>query len=103
MGMPAIAQTGKPVIFHVRSFDQDKYSTSLYIILLQMLTKFLKPDHRIVLHCFTGTADVVNTFLHNFPNTFFGFTYLATHFEQPQKEALRTVPTNRLLLETDSP
>ena len=101
--MPVIAQTGKPVVFHIRSFKQDPHSTSLYIILLKFLAGILKPDHPLILHCFSGTDDIVNTFLHTFENTYFGFTYLATHFDQSQKQALRTVPSDRILLETVSP
>ena len=34
---------------------------------------------------------------------YFGFTGLAQHFNESKKQALRSVPESRLLVETDSP
>jgi TatD DNase family protein len=41
--------------------------------------------------------------LHSFPNTYFGFTILASSFAQTQINALKSVPKDRLLVETDAP
>lgn len=57
----------------------------------------------IHLHCFSGTKDDVEAWLGYFPNTHFGFTGITRHFSREQKEGLKAVPLNRLLLETDSP
>ena len=41
--------------------------------------------------------------LRQFQNTYFGFTGLVQHFSEAKKEALRAIPEDRLLVETDSP
>lgn len=38
-----------------------------------------------------------------YPNTYFGISGLARSFDARQIEALKTIPMDRLLLETDSP
>ena len=38
-----------------------------------------------------------------FPNSFFGFTKIVTGFDAEHLDALRAVPDDRLLLETDAP
>jgi Tat protein secretion system quality control protein TatD with DNase activity len=39
----------------------------------------------------------------SYPNVYFGFTGLVRTFDQQQVEALRSVPRDRILIETDSP
>ena len=41
--------------------------------------------------------------MHEFPNCYFGFTGLVRSFSAAQRRALRVIPAERLLLETDSP
>ena len=55
------------------------------------------------LHCFTGDSTTVKCWTRDFPNCYFGFTAFVSSFAKAQIKALREVPENRLLLETDSP
>ena len=50
-----------------------------------------------------GTRAVVEDWLEEFLNTYFGFTAPVTSFNQEQRDGLRAVPEDRILLETDSP
>ena len=46
---------------------------------------------------------MVEDWLEEFPNTYFGFTARVTSFNQEQRDGVRAVPEDRILLETDSP
>lgn len=92
-----------PVILHIRSTQQDLYSKELYFKALEILKHNCDTKQKIVLHCFTGDKDVVLTWMAQFENTYFGYTNLITSFDQNQFEALRRIPSDRLLAETDSP
>ena len=60
-------------------------------------------DQRIHLHCFSGKASTRDKWIQAFPNVHFGFTPLVASFNNEQKEALRTLEVDRLLIETDAP
>ena len=49
------------------------------------------------------TASVVEQWLGVFPCNFFGFTQLVQSFSKAQLAGLRSVPADRVLLETDVP
>ena len=70
---------------------------------LELLSPYLPRTQRIHLHCFKGSSGLVNAWLGRFPNTHFGFTGLVRSFSSNEREAVRQVPNNRLLLETDGP
>ena len=46
---------------------------------------------------------MVEDWLEEFPNTYFGFPSRVTSFNQEQRDGVRTVPEDRILLETDAP
>jgi TatD DNase family protein len=94
---------GKPIILHVRSTRQDKFSSLLYLLLLQFLSEKFSANQVFILHCFTGSFEISKDWLTQFPNTYFGFTFLASSFAQTQINALKSVPKDRLLVETDAP
>ena len=84
---------------HVRSNRQDKFSSLLYLLLVQ----FLSANQVFILHCFTGSFEISKAWLTQFPNTYFAFTFLASSFAQTQINALKSVPKDRLLVEADAP
>lgn len=100
---PVLKAVNKPVILHIRSHPQDKFGSILYFLALKLCTDNLPNQHTFVLHCFSGSTEILNAWLSQFPNTYFGFTFLVSTFKSPQIAALRAVPLNRLLVETDSP
>ena len=101
--VPTLREEGKPIILHVRSHQDDKFSALLYLLLLKIFEDKFPTTQPFILHCFTGTYEISKAWLNHFPNTYFGFTFLASSFSQPQIQALMAIPENRLLVETDSP
>ncbi|VDI34910.1 TatD DNase family protein [Mytilus galloprovincialis] len=92
-----------PLILHIRSNREDTYSKNLYYRALQIFKHRCHPDQIFILHCFTSDKETITSWLSNFRNTYFGFTHLITKFNQQQIQALRYIPVNRLLAETDAP
>ncbi|KAH3803096.1 hypothetical protein DPMN_156796 [Dreissena polymorpha] len=58
---------------------------------------------RIHLHCFTGYPYMLERWLEQFPETWFGFTSMVKNFDRYQRDPLNLVKEYRLLLETDAP
>ena len=58
-------------------------------------------EQLIHVHCFTGTVVVLEKWLQAFPHTYFGLTSLAARLDLGG--AIRRIPRQRLLLETDAP
>lgn len=85
-------QVGKPNIFHCRDAYQD---------FLQLIQKY-HGQVKGVVHCYTGTADVVEKIVA--AGLYVGFTGIIT-FPKTEylAEAVRRVPLDRLLVETDCP
>ncbi|MCL1957815.1 MAG: TatD family hydrolase, partial [Fibromonadales bacterium] len=56
------------------------------------------------IHCYTGTAEFANKVLSLKGTYFFGFTGAVTFDKTATiREAAKTIPANRILLETDAP
>jgi TatD DNase family protein len=79
-----------PVVVHSRSCDD---------VMADMIRS--APGVRGVLHCFTGTAQLLETALA--AGWFMSFGGIVTFRNFAGADLLRTVPDDRLLLETDSP
>ena len=62
-----------------------------------------KLQQPLVLHSFSGDRTVVDQFVGLFDHCYFSFSGMVSRFETHQTEALRAVPEDRLLLETDAP
>ena len=84
-------QLDLPVIIHSRDATQDT---------INVLKS--RRNHCGVLHCFSGSADTAQIYLKM--GYYIGFTGVVT-FSNAKKavEAARTIPLNRILLETDCP
>ncbi len=91
----------RPLVLHVR--DTDPYASDLYLRCLKILRANVAPTQLIHLHSFGGTPDQVTNWTETFPNTYFSFSGLAVHFDRRQSDALKRVPDDRILIETDSP
>ena len=57
----------------------------------------------IHLHGFNGDPVTVKLWSDSYPGTYFGFSSMVKGFGDRQRRALKAVPGNRLLLESDSP
>ena len=93
-----------PLILHIRGGGSDRNNEAAYgRALAFLLGNELDHNQVIQLHCFSGSREVVRRWSQNFPNCFFSFSGLSKSFSKEQIEALRSVPDNRILVETDSP
>jgi TatD DNase family protein len=92
----------RPVVVHLRD-QADRHAGEVGAKCLQLFKANAAPTQRIHLHCFGGTVEQIVGWLEAFPQCHFGFTNLVNQFDKYQVAALRRVPANRLLLETDAP
>ncbi|KAK3086919.1 hypothetical protein FSP39_025393 [Pinctada imbricata] len=94
----------KVLVLHLRGMPNDifGYETSLRCLGILVMAG-LDRKQPIHLHCFTGSRVMVQRWLEVFPNTYFGFTALVQEFNIEQCYAIRSVPQDKLLVETDSP
>ena len=98
--LSGMAVPDKPIILHLRG--QDKYGADVHARALGILRRKCSWTQRLHIHFFTGTADMVQDWLEEFPHAYFGFSAVVKSFDTEQVDALKAVPSNRLLLETDS-
>ncbi|XP_037657731.1 putative deoxyribonuclease TATDN2 [Choloepus didactylus] len=85
----------KPLVIHCREADED---------LLAIMKKFVPSDYKIHRHCFTGSYPVIEPLLKHFPNMSVGFTAVLTYSSAWEaREALKQIPLERIIVETDAP
>nr|BAE33621.1 unnamed protein product [Mus musculus] len=85
----------KPLVIHCREADED---------LLDIMRKFVPSDYKIHRHCFTGSYSVIEPLLKYFPNMSVGFTAVLTYSSAWEaRDALRQIPLERIIVETDAP
>ncbi|KAK3108902.1 hypothetical protein FSP39_018311 [Pinctada imbricata] len=92
-----------PLVLHLRGPSGDTYGSDVTGRCQAIMRRVCRREQKIHVHCFTGLSQVVNDWLSDFPNTFFGVTAAVRRFDEEQKSGLRAIPRNRLLLETDAP
>ena len=92
------------LILHLRGARQDPTGQDVSAdCILMLIEAHVDRMQRIHLHCFKGNREMVGRWLTHFPNAHFGFTAAVTSFSDEQIEGLRSIPEDKLLLETDSP
>ncbi|XP_072136762.1 putative deoxyribonuclease TATDN2 isoform X1 [Mobula birostris] len=85
----------RPLVIHCRDADQD---------LFEIMKINVPKDYKVHRHCFTGSYEVIEPFLQEFPNLSVGFTALITYLSAGvTKEAVRKIPMERIVVETDAP
>ncbi|XP_054937726.1 putative deoxyribonuclease TATDN2 [Physeter macrocephalus] len=85
----------KPIVIHCREAESD---------MVGILKKYVPPDYKIHRHCFTGSYTVIKPLLDYFPNMSVGFTAVLTYSTAwSVREALRKIPLERIVVETDAP
>ncbi len=86
---------GKPFVLHCRDAEEELY---------QILTTHVPSEWKIHLHCFTGKLHDARLFLEHYPNLCIGVTGNVTYEGASNVRTIaRTVPLERLLIETDAP
>jgi TatD DNase family protein len=92
----------KVLILHFRG-TSDLYSADVYARGLEIVSQLCSPTQKIHLHCFTGGEDQIRSWMRAFPKVHFGFTAKVRDASSRQRRAIRNIPTDRLLIETDAP
>jgi TatD DNase family protein len=84
-----------PLVLHLREAEE---------LALRVLREYDSPSMRAHIHCFTGTPEFVDQVMQLAGRYFIGVTGAVT-FKKTEtvREAVRRVPKDRLLLETDAP
>ncbi|GFO50585.1 3'-5' ssDNA/RNA exonuclease tatd [Plakobranchus ocellatus] len=95
------ADPSRPVILHLRGHKGKE--DEVYFHELNLVGPCLPREQPIQLHCFSGSAVAFAQWQKRFPDEYARFSGLVSSFEEHQKQGLRAVPGDRLLLETDSP
>ena len=96
----SLAPSGLPIILHIR---EGELPVGIYQQALDIMRDNVARTQYMHFHCFTGTVETVASWRGAFPNCYFGFTGLARSFAPDQRAAVRMIPEDRILLETDSP
>ena len=91
------------LVLHMRGEPSDWYGTAVSQRCRSVIAGYRGSLQPIHLHCFTGTVAEVERWSAKFEREYFGFTALVESFDVEQKDAMRAIPLDRLLLETDSP
>lgn len=86
-------QTKLPLLIHARESVQD---------CMMMLAETLEKDVNVIMHCFSGSVEEARQCLNR--GYFLGFGGALTFKNSKKaKEIVKTMPLNKLLLETDAP
>ena len=93
----------KVLVLHIRGSAEDPFSTEPSKDCLAIVQKMCQPEQKIHLHCFAGQKEQVWEWRRAFPDCHFGFTGKMARFRKEQREALKSIPLDRILVETDSP
>ena len=101
--MLRIARVDQPIVIHLREVAGDRYGLDVTGACLLLMEEICQPQQKVHVHCFMGTARLVNAWLRKFPNSYFGVTAAVRNFDPRQLEGLRAIPQARLLLESDAP
>jgi TatD DNase family protein len=88
-------QKKKAIVIHCRGMEERAF---------ELMIKHLSNDHKIHLHCFTGTWSCAQKYLNEFENLCIGITPLVTlPGKKSVDEIIENIPLERLLFETDAP
>ena len=85
-----------PLVLHIRNAEADGYSV--------LQSAGVPPTWPIHRHCFNGDWPTAATWLEQYPGSKIGVTGLVTYQDACSvHQVVRSIPLNRLLLETDAP
>ena len=99
----SLGTLGRVLIMHLRGSAGDKCSLVPNRLAIRRLKKSCLVHQRIHLHSFSGDAGMVHAWQDTFPHCYFGVSGLVRSFNPDQLRAVREIPLNRLLLESDAP
>ena len=91
------------LVLHLRPAQGDTCGHHLYGEFRDLLGQFCGRHQHIHIHNFTGDAQELDAWMAAFQNVYVGVSGLAVTFNPAQVDMVRSIPSHRLLLETDSP
>ncbi|XP_053376390.1 uncharacterized metal-dependent hydrolase YabD-like [Mercenaria mercenaria] len=92
------------LVLHARGVPRDRLNMESTLRLLTLCQAAGVPSMQFIqLHCFQGSTDLLNRWREAFPNTFFSVNNGVGSFDADQLAGLKSIPSDRLLLETDAP
>ena len=85
-----------PIVLHIRGAEEEAFQL--------LKTKKVPPDWPMHYHCFNGTLEMAEQWLHDYSASKIGLTGLVTYPDAVQiHEVARHLPLEKIVLETDSP
>ncbi|XP_041481952.1 putative deoxyribonuclease TATDN2 isoform X2 [Lytechinus variegatus] len=99
----SIGLCGMVLNLHLRGTSEDLEGRAVHNMARRLLQKHCHKMQRIHLQSFSSDMSQVQSWIRSFPHCYFGITGLAQYFTPEQEEAVKAIPQDRLLLETDSP
>lgn len=91
------------LVLHLRPAQGDPCGHHLHGEFRDLLGQFCGRHQHIHIHNFTGDAQELDAWMAAFQNVYVGVSGLAVTFNPAQVDMVRSIPSTRLLLETDSP
>ncbi|XP_041470120.1 uncharacterized metal-dependent hydrolase YabD-like [Lytechinus variegatus] len=104
--------TGRVLVLHLRGANGSRAGNepiprSIHKLARDAIRRRCPATQRIHLHCFMGSPDIVDEWTSTFTYAYFGVTGSASYYcgagASLKKLGIRSIPQNRLLLETDAP
>ncbi|XP_054769718.2 putative deoxyribonuclease TATDN2 [Lytechinus pictus] len=99
----SVGLCGMVLILHLRGTSEDLEGRAVHNMARRLLQKHCHKMQRMHLQSFSSDMSQVQSWIRSFPHCYFGITGLARYFTPEQEEAVKAIPQDRLLLETDSP
>ncbi|XP_054773183.2 putative deoxyribonuclease TATDN2 [Lytechinus pictus] len=99
----SVGLCGMVLILHLRGTTEDLEGRAVHNMARCLLQKHCHKMQRMHLQSFSSDMSQVQSWIRSFPHCYFGITGLAQYFTPEQEEAVKAIPQDRLLLETDSP
>jgi TatD DNase family protein len=94
----------KPLVIHCRDEPRSWEASQMCIKILQEeLPSSFKETGKIYRHCFTGGWVEMNNWVKAFPQCLFGFTALLLSGDKQLEEAVRSIPLDKIMIESDAP
>eukprot|EP00057_Strongylocentrotus_purpuratus_P016901 XP_011671375.1 PREDICTED: uncharacterized protein LOC105441695 [Strongylocentrotus purpuratus] len=99
----AIGCAGRVLILHLRGEESDPLGIAPSRECRRIVGKHVTRHQRIHIHCCSLGSGEIAAWRKEYQHVYFGFTPMVSQFSPAQLAALKQVPLDRLLLETDSP
>ena len=95
--------SGKVLVMHIRGPQSEPLALRAHHACFSHVARFCSRYQRVHIHGCGTSAEQIAAWGAAFPFAFFSFNAKVARFDAEQLEGLRSVPLNRLLVETDSP